>query len=117
MTNQQVQNLKLGIAPINDRTVLLVESGLHWVLDNTTLDFDMNNDADLEALHSNVKLFLIQYIDIMSMRPGISSESISGLSQSFDSTDKSTLLWQYANELLSQWLKSQMTFYQAKRKW
>lgn len=117
MTNQQVENLKLGIAPINDTTILLVESGLHWVLDNTTLEFDMNNDDDLKALHSNVKLFLIRYIDIMSMRPGISSESISGLSQSYDTSDKSALLLQYASELLSPWLKSQMSFYQAKRRW
>ena len=117
MTNQQVESLKLGIAPINDMTILFVESGLHWVLDNTTLEFDMNNDDDLKTLHPNVRLFLIRYIDVMSMRSGISSESISGLSQSFDTTDKSTLLWQYANELLGQWLKSQMTFYQAKRRW
>ena len=117
MTNQQVENLKLGIAPINDHVILLVESGLHWVLDNTTLTFDINNDEDLKALHPNVKLFLIQYFDIMSMRPGVSSESISGLSQSFDTTDKSTLIWQYANELLGPWLNSQMTFYQAKKRW
>jgi hypothetical protein len=90
---------------------------LHWVLDNTTLDFDINNDDDLKALHPNVKLFLIQYFDIMSMNPSVSSESISGLSQSFNTTDKSTLIWQYANELLSPWLKSQMLFYQAKRRW
>lgn len=117
MTEEQVRNLKLGMSTINDRTILTVESGLNWVLDNTTLKFDMNNDEDLRALHSNVKLFLIKYYEIMSMRSGISSESISGLSQSFDTTDKTTLLWQYANELLSKWLKSQMTFYQAEQRW
>lgn len=117
MTSQQVENLKLGIAPINERTILFVESGLNWVLDNTVLEFDINDDADLEVLHPNVKLFLVQYIDIMSIRAGVSSESISGLSQSFDTTDKSTLIWQYATELLGQWLKSQMSFYQAKRRW
>ena len=117
MTNQQVENLKLGIAPIDDRVVLLIESGLRWVLDNTSLKFNIENDDDLRALHPNVKLFLVHYFDIMSMRPGISSESISGLSQSFDTTDKSILLRQYANELLGQWMKSQMTFYQAKKRW
>ena len=117
MTKEQVENLKLGIAPVDDRVIIIVESCLNWVLDNTTLDFDMNDEVDLKALHPNVKLFLIHYFDIMSMRPGISSESISGLSQSFDTTDKSTLIWRYAEELLGQWLKSQMTFYQAKRRW
>lgn len=117
MTKEQVEKLKLGIAPINDRIVIFIESGMNWVLTNTTLKFDMNDDNDLEALHPNVKLFLIHYFDIMSMTPGVSSESISGLSQSYDTTDKSTLLWQYAYELLGDWLKSQMSFCQAKRRW
>ena len=117
MTKEQVEKLKLGIAPINERTILLVESGLNWVLDKTTLEFDMNDNEDLEALHPNVRLFLVQYFDIMSMTPGISSESISGLSQSFDTTDKTTLIWQYAYEMLGDWLKSQMSFYQAKSRW
>jgi hypothetical protein len=117
MTKEQVENLKLGIAPIDEKTVILIESGLHWVLKNTTLTFDTNDDEDLKALHPNVRLFLIHYFDIMSMTPGISSESISGLSQSYDTTDKSTLIWQYAYELLGDWLKSQMSFYQAKSRW
>ncbi len=117
MTREQVENLKLGIMPIDERTVILIESGLNWVLSNTSLKFDINNDNDLKALHSNVKLFLIHYFDVMSMTAGVSSESISGLSQSFDTTDKSTLLWRYAHELLGEWLNSQMTFYQAKSRW
>lgn len=117
MTSQQVENLKLGIAPVDDKTILLVESGLLWVLNNTTLEFDINSDADLEALPSNVKLFLIQYFDIMSMHSGVTSESISGLSQSFTTTDKSTLLWQCAYDLLGEYLNPQMTFVQAKKRW
>lgn len=117
MKKEQVEKLKLGITPIDDRTVILVESGLNWVLHNTTLEFDVNSDTDLEALHPNVKLFLIHYFDIMSMPAGVSSESISGLSQSFDTTTKTNLIWQFAYELLDEWLKSQMSFYQAKKRW
>ena len=117
MTKEQVEKLKLGIAPVDERTIIMIESGLRWVLTNTTLEFDIDNDNDLEALQPNVKLFLIHYFDIMSMRPGVSSESISGLSQSFDTSDKSVLIWQYATDLLGEWLKSQMSFYQAKRRW
>lgn len=117
MTNEQVNLLKLGIAPVNDRTCLLVESALHWVLDNTTLKFDINNNTDLEALQPNVRLFVVKYVDIMSMTGGVTSESIEGLSQSFDTTKKSDLLWQFAEELLDKWLVSRVRFVAATSKW
>jgi hypothetical protein len=59
----------------------------------------------------------MKYFDVMMMGAGVTSESIGGLSQSFDSTSKDNLLWQYAESLLGKWLKSQMSFVQAKRKW
>lgn len=116
MTEEQVKKLKLGIAPINDYTVLLTESALHWVKDNTTLDFDYNNDGDLAKLPAPVKLFIIRYFDIMSTSGGVASESIEGLSQSFVS-DKTAALWQYAEELLSEWIKPRVRFVSAQRKW
>jgi len=117
MTNEQVELLKLGIAPINDRTCLLVESALQWVLDNTTLKFDMNSDTDLKALQSNVRLFVVKYFDVMAMTGGVTSESIEGLSQSFDTSNKSDLIWQFAEELLGKWLVSCVRFVTATPKW
>ena len=58
MTKEQIEILKLGIAPIDDRTILIVESALEWVQNNTTLEFDINNDDDLKALPSCVRLFI-----------------------------------------------------------
>lgn len=106
----------MGIAPINERTILLVESAFNWINDNTTLKIDVEND-DLTKLPSSVKLFIVKYFDLMMLSPGVHSESIEGLSQSYDTTNKSDLLWQYANELLNNYLKSQMTFVTAKRRW
>ncbi len=117
MTEQQVQKLKLGIAPITERDILIVESGLEWVKANTTLEFDMNNDEDLAALPSCVRLFLIKFSDIQTMGTGVLSESIEGLSLSFADTDKNALLWQYAEELLSNFLKPRVRFVHAQRKW
>ena len=117
MNAEQIKILKLGIAPINDRTILLVESALRWVLDNTTLEFDCNKNEDLEALHPNVRLFILKYLDAMSMQAGVASESISGLSQSFKTDKASDLIWQYAEELLREWLCSRVRFVTAKRKW
>ena len=45
MTAQQIELLKLGIAPIDDRAVIIIESGLEWVQRNTTLEFDKENDG------------------------------------------------------------------------
>lgn len=117
MTAEQVKSLDLGIAPINAYSTLLVESGLHWVLDNTTLKFDCNNDEELKALHPNVRLFVMRYVDIMGMSAGVVSESISGLSQTFVTGDTTALLWQNAQELLGKWLISRARFVGAQRRW
>ncbi len=117
MTKSQIELLHLGIAPIDDRAILIVESGLEWVKENTTLVFDMNNDNDLAALPSVVKLFLVKFFDVQMISAGVTSESIEGLSQSFDTSDKSALIWQFAEELLSPYLISRVTFVSAKKRW
>ncbi len=117
MTKQQIELLRLGIAPIDDRATLIVESGLEWVKENTTLEFDIDNDEDLKALPSSVRLFLVKFFDVQMMSVGVTSESIEGLSQSFDTSDKSAMIWQFAEELLSPYLKSRIRFVTAQRKW
>ena len=117
MTNEQVEKLNLGIAPINAHAVLMVESAFHWINDNTALNINYNNSEALSELTPNIKLFVIKYFDLMSMTAGVTSESLGGMSQSFDGSNKSDLLWQYACELLGDSLKSQITFVSAKRRW
>lgn len=117
ITAEQVKILRLGIQPIDDRLCLLVESGLLWVLKNTTLKFQTDNNKDLEDLPANVRLFIVKYVEIMKLRSGVSSESISNLSQSFDTTDKSTLLWEAAEEMLSDVLKLRCSFVTAQKRW
>lgn len=117
MTVEQIEKLRLGISPVDDRVVLIVESGLDWVKANTTLTFDKNKDEDLEALPSAVRLFLIKFFDINMLSAGVTSESIEGLSQSFDASDKSALLWQFAWELLEPYMKSRATFITPRRRW
>lgn len=116
MTAKQIELLHLGIAPIDDRVVLICESGLEWVKTNTTLEFDMNKDDDLKALPSCVRLFLVKFFDINMLSVGVSSESIGGLSQSFDNGDKSAMIWQFAQELLSPYLKCGIQFIPAQRR-
>ena len=117
MTAQQIELLELDIAPIDNRAILIVGSGLEWLMKNTTLEFDMNKDEDLKALPYCAKLFLVQFFDINDRVGGVSSESIEGLSQSYDTTSKNDLIWQSAEELLSDYLKPRVRFVPAQRKW
>lgn len=117
MKKQQIELLQLGIAPIDDRVTLIVESGLEWVKENTTLEFDIDNDEELKALPSKVRLFLVKFFDVQMISVGITSESIEGMSQSFDTSDKSAMIWQFAEELLSPYLKNRIRFVTAQRKW
>lgn len=118
MTKEQIESLKCGIEPIDDRVILLIESGFNWINENTTLKIDYNSDDELNNLPANVKLFLVSYCDVMAMPVGVSAESIEGLSQSFDtSKSKADLLMQLASEILGGYMKSQMSFVSAKKRW
>lgn len=117
LTSEQVESLKLGIAPIDDRVCLIVESAFDWIEENTTLEIDLTDKEKLEALPACVRLFIVRFFDVMTMTAGVQSESIEGLSQSFSSADKGVLIWQYAEELLGKWLKSRVRFVAAKNRW
>lgn len=118
MTPEQIKSLKIGISAADDMTSLLVENAMQWVLDNTTLDFDMNNDDDLKALPACVRLFVVKFMEVNNLSAGVSGESIEGLSQSFSSENKSDLLWQYAEELLGAYLiAGQVSFVAAQNRW
>lgn len=111
MTSEEIASLNLGIE-LNTQTEIIINSGIEWLNENTTID-----TADSENFPSIAKLFLIKFNELQSVSVGVSSESIEGLSQSFDNTDKTQLLWQIADELLQPYLKNRIRFVCAKRKW
>ena len=92
MTPDLIRNLRLGIEPITDRTCLLVESALEWIDNNTTIKIDIEN------LSAKARLFIAKYVEIMSLRTGVASESIGGLSQSFV-TDTNDMIINLAGDL------------------
>lgn len=96
---------------------LTIQAAYEWVLANTTLEFDFNDPDELEALPACVKLFVAKFCDVMNMPVGVTSESIEGMSQSFDGTQKQWLISQYADELLGGYLKSGATFFRARNRW
>lgn len=116
ITAEDIAKIGLPIDNPNPYTVLVVNSAIDWLKGNTILDIKEDDVENLKALPPVTKLFVLKFIDIMNMGTGVTSESIGGLSHSFDS-NKSALIWQYANELLAGYLKSQVTVTPAKRKW
>lgn len=116
LTREQAESLQLGI-PLTDRNLLTVESAFDWITENTTLEIDVTDIEALKALPACVRLFILHFKDVMTMGAGVQSESAEGLSQSFSSTDKGTLIWQYAEELLGKWLRSSVRFVTAEKRW
>ena len=86
--------LPLDIA--NAETKIIVDSAVEWVNNNTTLEIDPEQE-----LPPNVKLFVMKFYEVMTAHAGVTSESLGGMSQSFDTSSKTALLRQYASELLS----------------
>lgn len=97
--------------------VLRAEAALDWMLENTTLQFDKAKTASIEALPACAKLFVVKFCEVIKTHEGVASQSIEGLSQSFNTADKGAVLWQLANTLLGAYLKSQVHVFPAKRRW
>lgn len=111
--------LKAADIPVtNDAMALLqAEAALDWMLEHTTLEFSKEDAESIKALPACAKLFVVKYSEALSLREGVASQSIEGLSMSFSATDKSSLLWQLANSLLDGYLKSQVRVFPARRRW
>lgn len=116
ITADDIATIGLPISNPSAYTVLVVNSAFDWLAANTILQIDINDIQSLSELPPVVKLFVLKFKDIMAIGTGVSSESIDGLSHSFES-DKSALIWQYANELLAGYMKSQVAVTPARKKW
>lgn len=117
MTVEQVKALNLGILPINEKNCLRIESAFNWVLEHTTLEFDINNIEELKALPAQVRLFVSDYVELMFVSVGVRSENIEGLSQTFKSDSKKAQIWELAENYLDEWLKSPVSFVPAVNRW
>lgn len=96
--------------------LLKANAALEWLVENTSLEVDPNDSATLEELPASAKLFIGKYVEIVSLNPGVSSQSIEGLSLSYATADKAAMLWQLAQSLLGGYLR-QVKVYPAKRRW
>lgn len=113
ITREQAEALKTGVV-LNDKSLLLLSSGIEWITENTTYSFDLER---LEETPSSVALFLSLYCGALSLPAGVQSESIQGLSQTFASNTRDSTVWELAHSLLGKWLKPGVRFITAKRTW
>lgn len=98
MTEEDLTRLNIPLKPIDAAACMYAESALLWINQHTSLEYDLSNMP--ESLPSNVRLFILKYAELMAGNPGVTSESISGLSQSFASSgDTGLILWGLAKEL------------------
>lgn len=111
MTTEQLNSLNLGIT-IDATTEIILNAGIEWLEKNTTID-----TADLDNFPNCAKLFLIKFSDVQSTHAGVTSESIQGLSQSFNTGDKSAMLWDIADSLLGDYLIGTVRFVCASPRW
>lgn len=106
----------IPISGTDEAEVLKATAALEWIAQNTTLEANPEDPESIKALPATAKLFVGKYSEVISLKPGVSSQSIEGLSLSFSTTDKGTMLWELANTLLGAYLR-QVRVFPAKRRW
>lgn len=92
-------------------------AALEWINENTTLLIDLNDFNSINNMPNAAKLFVVKYSEISTANASVSSESIEGLSQSFKSTGSSNMIWDIAESLLGQYLKSRVKFLPVSSRW
>ena len=110
-------NAGIPISATDPLAMLKAEAALDWMQENTTLEIDKGSTDTIAALPACAKLFIVKYGETVGRKQGVASQSIEGMSQSFNVGDQSALILQLANTLLGPYLKSQVRAFPAKRRW
>ena len=96
---------------------IITKAAVEWLAENTTLPVDVSK-PEITMLPARAQLFVQKYGELMQRTTGVTSQSIEGLSMSFDASgDVGTSIWAIANALLKGDLKSQVRVFPAKRRW
>jgi len=114
MTAEEFKEIDLPVPPSSQ---LYVESGLEWLRENTTLEFDITDVESIKALPSSARLFLLKFCEICERDTGITSESVGPMSQSFTTDSVTKQTGALARQLLKAWLRSNVQFIPCQRRW
>ena len=116
ITASQFLELGIPLTGSGAEAELKAHAALEWIADKTTLDVDPEDYESVKNLPAMAKLFVGKYAEVISLKPGVTSQSIEGLSMSFDTADKGAILWQLASTMLGRYLR-QVRVFPAKRRW
>lgn len=118
MTLEELKAAGIPLSGDETHAVLHAEAALDWMKEHTTLDFDKTDAESIKALPACAKLFVVKYSEVLRRTAGMISQSIEGLSMSFDASDDvSTSVWALANTLLQGYMRSQVKVTPARRRW
>ena len=107
--------INAGIAIDDTPTaVLQAETALDWIARNTTLTIDK---TDIVSLPAGAKLFVLKFGEVMSANLMVTSESMAGMSQSFNTEARNNLIYNLALDCIGEYLKPTVTFRPAKSRW
>ena len=96
---------------------MLTKAAIEWLEKNTTLQVDLNNPEVYSTLPARAQLFVQKFTEIMQRTAGVTSQSIEGLSMSFNTGDVSASINQLAYSLLQSDMRSQVRVIPARRRW
>lgn len=114
MTTEEFKSLAL---PLDADEQLYAESGIEWLRDNTTLEFDIADMESIKALPAAARLFLVKFCEVSEKDVSVASEGVGPLSQSFTSTDVAGQVKSLARQLLRPYLKPGVVFIPCTRRW
>ena len=112
ITAEQFKEIEIPV-----KSSIIGNAALEWLEKNTSLEINIEDIESLKALPFSAKLFILKFDEIMRSSSIVSSQSIEGLSQSFNQANRGALLWQMAEELLSDYLVGRVRFVASTRKW
>lgn len=118
MTAEELKEIGIPCDDTSEKTCLMAQCAVEWLSEHTTLSIDTQDVESLKRLPACAKLFIYKYTEVSDRSTGVTSESIGGMSQSFDTSNSGlSMIWDLAEELLSPYLKPRSSFIPAKRKW
>ena len=83
-----------------EAAALLADAALDWLKRNTKLEFDGAEPESVKALPAGARVFITRFAELMEDAGHVVSESMAGMSQTFQTGGRAAMLFQLARELI-----------------
>ena len=116
ITEKELTSAGIPVSEGDQMGAVRAIAAIEWMQQNTTLEIDLEDTTTIEALPATAKLFAGKFSELLSKQQGVASQSIGGLSLSYDGNDMTAAIWQLAYALLPGYLRSQVQVTPARRR-